>query len=188
MQRNLFEPLTYHLDKKEFTILTGARQTGKTTLLRQLEEHCTKTRKQDCVFLNLENKVILSELDKNPLNLINYLPTTTKKTVVLIDELQYLKDPTNFLKLLYDEHSATLKIVASGSSAFYLDKKFKDSLVGRKKIFRLLTCSFDEYLRLSGKEELYTEIQRVRTIPQAKTTKIAYLKNEWEIYFLLENR
>jgi predicted AAA+ superfamily ATPase len=37
MRRNLFEPLLAHLDKKEFTILTGARQTGKSTLLRQLE-------------------------------------------------------------------------------------------------------------------------------------------------------
>ena len=184
MQRNLFESLKYHLDKKEFTILTGARQTGKSTLLRQLEEYCKSIRKQSCVFLNLENKVILSELDKNPLHLLNYLPSTTEKTVVLIDELQYLKDPTNFLKLLYDEHGTTLKIVATGSSAFYLDAKFKDSLAGRKKMFRLPTCSFDEYLRLSGKEELWVEIQRLRANPQAKTLQLAYLKNEWETYMI----
>jgi len=184
MRRDLFEYLKLHLDKKEFSIVTGARQTGKSTLLRQLEEHCKNTVKQPCILLNLENKVILSELDKSPLNLLNYLPQTMEKTVVLIDEVQYLRDPTNFLKLLYDEHQAKLKIVATGSSAFYLDEKFTDSLAGRKKIFRLLTCSFDEYLRLSGKDDLLNEIDRLRDNPQAKTLQLEYLRNEWETYML----
>ena len=184
MQRNLFEQLKLHLDKKEFTILTGARQTGKSTLLRQLEEHCKNVEKRPSIFLNLDNKATLSELDKSPLNLLNYIPITTQKTVVLIDELQYLQDPTHFLKLLYDEHGAQLKIVATGSSAFYLDNKFKDSLVGRKKIFRLPTCSFDEYLQLSGKEELLSEIKRLHIDSQAKTLQLEYLRNEWETYML----
>jgi predicted AAA+ superfamily ATPase len=38
MVRNLFQPLLRHLLKKEFTIMTGARQTGKSTLLKQLNE------------------------------------------------------------------------------------------------------------------------------------------------------
>ena len=50
------------------------------------------------------------------------------------DEIQYLDDPSNFLKLLYDEHAGLLKIVATGSSAFYIDHQFRDSLAGRKKI------------------------------------------------------
>ena len=184
MWRNMFEQLKLHLDKKEFTILTGARQTGKSTLLRQLEDYCKNTWKQPCVFINLENKAILSELDKSPLNLLNFLPSTQERTIVLIDEVQYLQDPTNFLKLLYDEHVARLKIVATGSSAFYLDKKFRDSLAGRKKIFRLLTCSFDEHLRLSGKNDLLSEIDRLRADSQSKTLKMEYLRNEWEIYML----
>ena len=184
MQRNLFEPLKAHLDKKEFTILTGARQTGKSTLLRQLEAHCKNVKKSPSIFLNLENKAILSELDKSPLNLLNFLPVTTEKSVVLIDEIQHLQDPTNFLKLLYDEHQARIKIVATGSSAFYLDKSFKDSLAGRKKIFRLPTCSFDEHLRLSEKGELLDEVKRLRTDAQAKTIHLDYLRNEWETYML----
>ena len=184
MRRNLFEPLKLHLDKKEFAILIGARQTGKSTLLRHLEDHCKNTVKQPCIFLNLENKAILSELDKSPLNIFNFLPSTQERLVVLIDEVQYLQDPTNFLKLLYDEHVDHLKIVATGSSAFYLDKKFKDSLAGRKRIFRLPTCSFDEYLRLSCKEELLDEIDRLRTNLQAKTLQMEYLRNEWETYML----
>ena len=184
MQRNLFEKLKSHLIKKEFTIITGARQTGKSTLLRNLETYCKNTVRQPCIFLNLENKAILSELNNSPLNILNYLPASSDRVVVLIDEVQYLQDPTNFMKLLYDEYHEKLKIVATGSSAFYLDNKFKDSLVGRKKIFRLPTCSFDEYLALSGNGDLIDEINRLVSNSQAKTLQLERLRNEWETYML----
>jgi len=42
MTRNLFQSLVSHLDKKEFTIITGARQTGKSTLMKQMVKYCKK--------------------------------------------------------------------------------------------------------------------------------------------------
>lgn len=183
MKRNLFKKLAAHLEKKEFTIITGARQSGKSTLLKQLEEHC-KILQYQAIFFNLENKSILAELDKSPLNIFSYLPESGKRIVVLIDEIQYLQDPSNFLKLLYDDYSEKIKIVATGSSAFYIDDKFKDSLAGRKKIFNLLTCSFDEYLRLSNKEELIAEIARLQLDPNAKSMHLEILRQEWESYMI----
>lgn len=179
----MLDKLKQHLPKKEFTILTGARQTGKSTLLKQLEKHCVNEN-IPVVFLNFEFKNILADLDNDPLNLLNYLPQTPEKKVVLIDEVQYLNDPTNFLKLLYDEHSAHIKIVATGSSAFYMDDKFNDSLAGRKRIFTLLTCSFDEYLELAERSDLLEEKTRIMKNPKAKSTQIAYLKNEWDNYMV----
>ena len=43
-----------------------------------------------------------------------------------------------------------MKIIATGSSAFYLDTKFKDSLAGRKRILELYPLDFDEFLEFSG--------------------------------------
>jgi predicted AAA+ superfamily ATPase len=183
MKRNLFENLKDHLGKKEFTILTGARQTGKSTLLRQLENFCNE-KGTPSIFLNLENKNILSELNKTPLNLLNFLPATVHRVVVFIDEIQYLEDPSNFLKLLHDEYAHTIKIVATGSSAFYIDKTFKDSLAGRKKIFHLYTCSFDEYLKLKNKEDLYEEMTRIQHNEHAKSLKIEILHHEWNHYMI----
>lgn len=153
VHRKLFNDLKAHLEKKEYSLITGARQTGKSTLLRQLEVYCN-TIETPVVFLNLENRALLSEMNENPLNLLKYLPGTNKRTVALIDEIQYLNDPSNFLKLLHDEHFGQIKVVASGSSAFYMDKQFRDSLAGRKKLFQLNTCTFDEYLLLSDKLHL----------------------------------
>ena len=78
MKRNLFETLLSHLTKKEFTILTGARQTGKSTILKQLENYC-KEKNTPTVFLNLENKSLLAELNKSPLNILNFLPESPVK-------------------------------------------------------------------------------------------------------------
>ena len=183
MKRNLFSTLQKHLEKKEFTILTGARQVGKSTLLKQLEDDC-KQSGIPTVFLNLENKSVLAELNKSPLALFHYLPETEQRIVVFIDEIQYLDDPSNFLKLLYDEHASKLKIVATGSSAFYIDSNFKDSLAGKQRVFTLYTCCFDEYLLLRGKTDLRKEIDRLSRQKDAKSALLSVLEVEWHNYML----
>ena len=183
MIRNLFYSLREHLVKKEFTIITGARQTGKSTLLHELEKYC-KQKDIPTVFLNLENNSILTALDESPLNIFFYLPITEKRSVVFIDEIQYLKKPSNFLKLLYDDYFSKIKIVATGSSAFYMDQSFTDSLAGRKRIFHLPTCNFEEYLALRSKSDLLQEITRIREDSNAKSLKIIQLRQEYEQFLI----
>jgi Predicted ATPase (AAA+ superfamily) len=183
MRRNLFAMLQKHLERKEFTILTGARQTGKSTILKQLEDDCKRSGFPS-VFLNLENKSILTELNKSPLALLHFLPETEQRIVVFIDEIQYLDDPSNFLKLLYDEYAPKLKIVVTGSSAFYIDSNFKDSLAGRKRVFTLYTCSFDEYLLLREKTELLQEVNRLSRQKEAKSVMLSALEVELSNYIL----
>jgi len=183
ISRKILEDLKAHLPKKQFSIITGARQTGKSTLLRQLEDYC-KEENSPVVFLNLENRTILTDLNDNPLNILKFIPETEKRAVALIDEIQYLDDPSNFLKLIYDEHSEQIKIIATGSSAFYIDNMFRDSLAGRKKLFQLFTCSFDEHLMLSGKSDLLEEISLLIKKADYKSSRIDYLRIEWEEYLI----
>jgi predicted AAA+ superfamily ATPase len=183
IRRKLFLDLQAHLLKKEFSIITGARQTGKSTLLHQLEEYC-KGNGLPVIFLNLENKAILAELNISPLNILKFIPESTQRVVVLVDEVQYLADASNFLKLLYDEYAGQIKIVATGSSAFYIDDRFRDSLAGRKKLFHLLTCSFDEYLEMGGKSNLLDEIKNILAKSDYKSTLIEILQVEWEKYMI----
>ena len=75
-------------------------------------------------------------------------------------------------------------MVATGSSAFYIDNQFRDSLAGRKKIFQLYTCSFDEYLELSGKTDLKEERDQLLKNGDFKSTLIDYLRVEWESYMI----
>ena len=183
VSRKLFGQLKTHIPKKEFTIIIGARQTGKSTLLRQMELYC-KQEGIPAVFLNLEQKSILAELNEDPLNLLKFLPDTEQRVITLVDEVQYLDDPSNFLKLLFDEQIERLKIIATGSSAFYIDSSFKDSLAGRKRLFQLSTCTFDEYLELGGKDELYDELNRIKKKSETRSTLISHLRLEWESYMI----
>jgi hypothetical protein len=132
----------------------------------------------------LENKQLLSDLDTYPLNLLAHLSTETKRNVVFIDEIQYLTDLSNFLKLIYDEHHERIKIVASGSSAFYLDNQFNVSLAGGKRVFQLLNCDFEDLLMLHGKEEFWEEVLKIKNSATFKSIQIAKLKVEWEQFMI----
>jgi len=171
------------LDDAKHSIITGPRQTGKTTLLRQLQSHCETLRLPN-IFIDLEHRDVLSELDEDPQNLFRYCPEHEGRMYVFIDEVQKLKYPSNFLKQIYDDHKSAgdVKIVATGSSAFYIDRKFNDSLAGRKKIFNLYTCTFSEYLLLSGKEELREELVRIQGDENAKSLVLSQLSNEFLRY------
>lgn len=153
-QRLLFDTLKNHIDAKEITLLLGARQTGKTTLLKQLEKQLND-QKEQTAFFNLEDKTFLESFNEHPKNLFQFIPipNNEKRIIIFIDEIQYLDDPSNFLKLLYDEYKDNVKLIVSGSSGFYIDQKFKDSLAGRKRIFHLPTMGFREFLYFKGYEK-----------------------------------
>jgi len=139
-----------YLERQEILIFVGPRQAGKTTILHQIEK---EVKNQPYFFLNLEDKEIVNLLDLSPKNIFQILPLDLKKkTFIFIDEIQYLKDPTNFLKYLYDQYQGKIKLIVSGSSAFYLERRFKDSLVGRKKIFYVYPASLNEFFRFKGFE------------------------------------
>ena len=79
--------------------------------------------------------------------------------------MQYAANPSNFLKYLYDTYENKVKIIATGSSAFYINRDFKDSLAGRKKIFELYTLSFEEFLIFKGHEKLISDLHELRKKP-----------------------
>ncbi len=178
--RIIFDDIIKHLTKKEFTIITGARQTGKTTILKQLFDTIKKQNKE-VFYLTLEKEEVLQEINSNPENIFQYtgrianpLYEGVSETIyLLLDEIQYAENPSNFLKYLYDTYSPNLKIIATGSSSFYIDKKFKDSLVGRKRLFHLKTLSFDEFLVFKDKIDLKNELDKIREKQEYKSVRYA---------------
>lgn len=144
--RNIHELAGKYLYSDETLIFTGARQVGKTVILKTLKSDLEK-KGEKTYFFNLEDPDYLRLLNESPKNLFKIISISKDmKTYVFIDEIQYLEKPTNFIKYIFDEYSSNIKLIVSGSSAFYLDKKFKDSLAGRKKIFNVKSLSFREFL------------------------------------------
>lgn len=160
-------------------LLIGARQVGKTTLLKKIQSHL-KGKEVYC--FSLEDPEIRWLLDEHPNKLFDIIGTvTTEKKYVCIDEIQYLKDPTNFLKFHFDMNKENIKLIVTGSSAFYIDKHFKDSLVGRKQVFTIYTLSFEEFLVFKEKEEL-TKYLVAEEVPLLKKQELLMLYNEYITY------
>jgi len=160
IQRSVLPQIIKWIPKKEAIILLGSRQVGKTSLLYLLIKYLVTSKgisEKDIFYLDLERFDNLELLNAGPERLLDYIYEQSpgdRKKFIFIDEIQYLDNPTNILKLLVDHHSDKIKIFATGSSALTIKKKFKDSLVGRKITFAIYSLDFREYLIFKNEEKL----------------------------------
>lgn len=160
-KRNIVNQITPYLGDDSIIVLHGARQVGKTHIMYYLQNQLEE-QGQNCTYLDLEDGRILDTIDLGVNSFINYLQSLGKlkdlssleskpKTYIFIDEIQYLANPSSFLKQIADHHKY-IQLIISGSSSFEIKSKFKDSLVGRMINFEIFNLSFAEYLIFKGLE------------------------------------
>ena len=104
--RLLYNKLWEHAQLPEITVLTGARQTGKSTLVKELGRQLQNSGRP-VFYHTLEDVIFQKELDENPENLFHFTikPEKGQRLIVILDEIQYLKDPGRFLKFFYDMYA-----------------------------------------------------------------------------------
>lgn len=185
-KRKIYNSIKNKFDGKHFIILTGPRQCGKTTVLKQLYEH-RKKENLPAAWVNFENPTIVKAANEHPDNILHMFAfqqqsLENERLFLFIDEVQYLDNPSNFLKYLFDEYNTQLKIIATGSSAFYIDTKFKDSLVGRKRLFEIGTLDFREYLHFTDNDALIKELNLIQVDPKYISLKKKKLYKHLDIY------
>jgi len=113
--RDLYNQLLQHFDKKEYSIIIGARQVGKTTLIQQMYSELKKSF-SEVYFISFENHKILQEINNDYENLFHYarlpnnplLSPNKQRIIIFIDEIQYAENPSNFLKYLFDTYQEKL--------------------------------------------------------------------------------
>lgn len=158
--RDIYPKISESLSQPEILLFVGARQTGKTTLLNCIQGDL-QAQNQVVHSLTLEDPRILELLNQHPEKLFDWIPKKSDiRQFVLIDEVQYLDNPSNFLKYHYDLYHDQLKLIVTGSSAFYIDQKFKDSLAGRKRIFQIKPFGFREFLKAHNRLDLLETVSR----------------------------
>ncbi len=168
--------------EKEIIILNGPRQVGKTSLLRLIEQELIskKIKKEQIFYLNLEEIKILDTLNNDPENIFKYVINPKEKKYFLIDEIQYLDNPSNFLKHIYDKYAEKIKIIATGSSSLELKAKFQDSLTGRKISFSVNPLDFEEFL--SFKKFPYLDYLKKKELPLDIKSDFDNALSEYLIY------
>lgn len=144
--RKIFDHLAAHATKKQVSIITGMRRTGKTTIIRQL---LSVILNDNSIYIDLErmdNRQLFMELNYE--TVIMALKQRgldfNKKCVIALDEAQLVKGLPSVVKYLYDIYN--IKFIISGSSSYYLRDLFSESFSGRKKNFEIFPLDFGEYL------------------------------------------
>lgn len=152
VERDIFGKIVPWLGEKKILVVKGARQTGKTTLLRQIEEYLIKQGKR-VIYFSVDQELTNPVLS-DPRYLLRFLKdqedvSANNPAFILLDEFQYIKTPGLFLKVLFDLSSDYLQVIATGSSALEISKE-KEFLTGRKIEFIMERFSFIEFLRASS--------------------------------------
>ena len=139
--RIIQQEIEKNLFKNKVLLLIGARQIGKTTLLKQVLQNCT----EKSLWLNADESDVKRKLE-NATTSTQLLQLFGNAKLIVIDEAQQVEDIGLKLKLVIDTNPE-LQIIATGSSAFELLQKSNEPLTGRKKEYHLYPISFSEMVR-----------------------------------------
>jgi predicted AAA+ superfamily ATPase len=170
MKRSLFSALCAWKTKKERKplILQGARQVGKTFLLKAFGEQ----EYANVAYFNFELSPKLKSLfsgDINPRNIIEFLsidlsaPIHPGSTLIIFDEIQECPEALNSLKY-FQELANDYHICAAGSLLGVTLANTKGFPVGKVDFLNLYPLSFTEFLEAKNEKQLRKLIDELKTI------------------------
>ena len=131
-------------------LVSGPRQSGKTTLARQIAS-------TNIPFLNLDDKTTLDAASADPVGFIRGLDRA------VIDEIQRVPDLLLAIKTAVDTDPRPGRFLLTGSANLMTVPRVADSLAGRMKVVRLLPLAQAE---LQGKPSVFLETVFAGQVPK----------------------
>jgi uncharacterized protein len=136
-QRYIANPITEALKDTPVILITGARQTGKSTLCRQLVEEGNF----DGQIMTMDDPTTLTAAQADPLGFLQDLSTHA-----IIDEIQRAPELFLSIKKLVDENRKGRRLILTGSADVMTLPQVADSLAGRIETHNLWPLSQSEIL------------------------------------------
>jgi predicted AAA+ superfamily ATPase len=132
--------------KSKFPVLavTGPRQSGKTTLLKELFS--------DYRYVSLENPNTRSFALEDPIGFLNMYDHK-----VILDEVQWAPELFSYIQGRVDEFKIMGQYILSGSQNFHLLNSITQTLAGRVALFKLLPLDFTELKQAGLLANTYTQ-------------------------------
>lgn len=140
--RSIETEIQNELGKGKAIVILGARQVGKTTLLKEMFKE-----REQILFLNGDESDVRAMLE-HPTSTALKAIIGDKKTLI-IDEAQRITDIGLKLKIIID-NIPDVQVIATGSSSFELANKINEPLTGRKWEHKMFPLSFTELVRNNG--------------------------------------
>lgn len=127
------------LARSPVLLLTGARQTGKTTLVKEI------TQEKKYTYITFDDLSVLSTAKKDPVGFIDAI-----KKPVILDEVQRIPEIFLTIKKDVDENRIAGRYILTGSANPFLIPALGDSLAGRMEICYLYPLCQSEIEGTSG--------------------------------------
>ena len=150
IKRILHDVIKQRLYKGKAIVLIGARQVGKTTLLKEIFPT-----QNDMLWFNADDLPVRDFFSN--VTIERYRSMIGKNKIVVIDEAQRIENVGIKMKLITDNFPG-IQLVVTGSSSFELANKINEPLTGRKFEYELFPLSFNEMVNDIG---LFAEIQKL---------------------------
>lgn len=180
ISRILLQKITLLFGSRKAILIMGARQVGKSTLLKQLLKE-----RNDVLWLNGD--------DWDVQDLFSTITSTRLRAIigdnrfVVVDEAQRIPEIGLRLKLITDQ-VPDVQLIATGSSSFELSSKVSEPLTGRKREFIMCPLSFEEMVnhtqfldevRMIPHRMVYGYYPEVVTTPGDERTLLKELTNSY---------
>jgi predicted AAA+ superfamily ATPase len=130
--------ITEALKTRRVVIVSGPRQCGKTTLVKQMAQSGN-------IFLTLDDDALLNAALSDPLGFVKHY----RSRPAVIDEVQKAPALITAIKRVVDEDNAPGQFLLTGSSNFQKNPEITESLAGRVKNIELRTFAIGETLERS---------------------------------------
>lgn len=156
-KRNEFDEIIQKLEEKRISAIIGPRRVGKSTLIYQTIDYLLNVKKIEpkriLLFSGDDPSLFFGEDDKLSDVLEVYfdeilcepMEKLTQKVYILIDEIHFIKNWQNFLKVYFDR-KYNIKFIITGSSSVHLYKDSNESLLGRIENIYVLPLTFNQFL------------------------------------------
>lgn len=165
-------------------LVTGARQVGKSTLLKHIAK--------DYAYLTFDDPLLLEQAKQEP-----RLFFLNRSGDVILDEVQYAPELFPLLKLEIDKQQKNGMFLLSGSQAFELMQNVSETLAGRIAILKLQGLSLREILNikfsppfiphsnyLSSREKTLKSPENIwQIIHKGDMPRLYQQETDWEIYY-----
>lgn len=143
IKRHILPKIENKLFKGKLVLIFGARQTGKTTLVKEMMKNFPGESK----YLNCDEPDVREMLENATSTNLKMLAGNSK--ILFIDEAQRVRNIGITLKLFVDQIKEC-QVVATGSSSFELSNLIKEPLTGRYYEFKLFPFSVAELVDYYG--------------------------------------
>lgn len=189
MYRNIIEKLKLWKDKerRKPLILAGARQVGKTYILKKFgEQEFANVAYINCDDNELAKDLFVQDYDMRRIILaigaITQQNIEAGKTLIILDEIQESPRGLSVLKYFY-ENAPQYHVAVAGSLLGITMHKGESFPVGKVDILHIHPMTFDEFLLAKGKSQM-VDILRSKDWITIKLLRNEFIKALREYYFV----